>query len=114
MPTIHAASATRPTHLYLYHDRITLEELADLCDDPARDTPGGVEVRAILTYDAENGFFLSAQDGDRILCVQDDDERPVKYRTIEQAIEVLQDVPYLASDVRLVFSSPNDFISTFQ
>ncbi len=111
MATTPAASATRAPHLAHYHGRITLDELANLCNDPARARPGGVEVRAILTYDAENGFLLSAQDGDRILCVQDADRRPVKYRTIEQAIEVLQDVAYLASEVRLNISASSRFFS---
>lgn len=100
-----AASATPVTRLAHYHGRITLDELADLCDDPARAQHGGVEIRAILTYDAKNGFLLSAQDGDRILCVHEDDGRHVKFRTIEQAIEALQDVVYLASDVRLDISA---------
>jgi hypothetical protein len=101
MPTTNASRSARDLHHVCNNDRITLEELADLCDDPAREESDAIKIRVILTYDTDHGFFLSAQDGDRILYVKDDDGRPVKFRTIEQAIEVLQDSAYSDSEVHL-------------
>ena len=45
---------------------LSFAHLAQLCDDPARDLPGGVDVRAVLTLEPEEGFFLSARDGDTV------------------------------------------------
>jgi hypothetical protein len=84
-----------------YLHAITIEQLIDLCDDPKRNMPDSVEVRAILTFDEANGFFLSAQDDENVYSIRQPSGEPLKFRTIEQAIELLQDIPYLCSDVRL-------------
>lgn len=95
----------KPT-LTQYVNSLTLAELSDLCDDPARDQPGGAgEVSVILTYSEECGFFLSAQDGGMLYSVREKNGDPVKYRTIEQAIEVLQDVLFIRTEVRLDISA---------
>jgi|GEM_PF-4674914 len=96
---------TKRKNLCEYLFSMTLDQLDELGDDPKRDESDGTEVRAILTYDSRNGFFLSAQDGKRVYSIVDDDGEPVRFRTIEQAIEVLQDMQ-LASDIRLDLSAP--------
>lgn len=96
---------TKNKNLCEYLFSMTLDQLDELCDDPERDQPGGNEVRAILTYDSRNGFYLSAQDGQRVYTIVEKDGEPVRFRTIEQAIEVLQDLP-LASDIRLDLAAP--------
>ena len=96
---------TKHKNLCEYLFSMTLDQLDELGDDPKRDEAGGNEVRAILTYDPRNGFFLTAQDGQRVYSIVEDDGEPVRFRTIEQAIEVLQDMP-LAADIRLDLSAP--------
>lgn len=107
-PTTTTKTKAKRANLCDYLTSRTLDQLADLCDDPRRAEPGGTEIRAILTYDADNGFFLSAQDGDRIFSIHDKNGEPVKYRTIEQAIYGLQDVLYLCNDVRLDISASSN------
>lgn len=85
---------------------LTLVELADLCDDPARDLPGGVNVRALLSYVAEDGFYLSAQDGEVLHQVIDEAGKPVRFRTIEAAMTMLQTVPGLQTDIGLFQGAP--------
>jgi hypothetical protein len=86
-------------HAYL--QKITIAQLADLCDDPKRDEPGSQEVYAILTFDEANGFFLSARDGETVYAIYQQNGEPVKFRTAEQAIRELIDIPYLCHEVRL-------------
>jgi hypothetical protein len=81
---------------------MTLSELADVCDDPARDLPGGQDVRAILTLDPDEGFFLSALDGPLIYLIVDDRGRRKKFRTVELALAVLQDLSGLNPDIGLL------------
>ena len=78
---------------------ITLGQLEQLCDDPARDLPGGVNVRSILSYEADKGFFLSAQDGELVYLVTDDEGKQVRFRTIEAALVVLQVVSSVSLDI---------------
>lgn len=80
---------------------ITLGQLEQLCDDPARDLPGGVNMRAILSYEADKGFFLSAQDAEAVYQVTDDEGKQVRFRTIEAALAVLQEVSGLSPDIGL-------------
>ena len=87
-----------------YIKSLTLEDLASLCDEPRRNKPGSNEVRAILAFDKERGFFLYAQDEDVIYVIQDDKGKPVLFRTIEQAIDELKEIPYLSPDVCLEIS----------
>lgn len=96
---------TKRKNLCEYLSSMTLGQLDELGDDPKRDESGGVEVHAILTYDSRDGFFLSAQDGKRVYSIVEDDGAPVRFRTIEQAIVVLQDMP-LAADIRLNLLAP--------
>lgn len=82
---------------------ITLAELEDLSDDPARDLPGGTDVRAVLHFDPIEGFFLSARDGDTVYIVVDDKTgKQVRYRTVEAAMNRLQDVSHLSRDISLI------------
>lgn len=80
---------------------VTLSRLEELCDDPARDLPGGTNVRALLSYFPEQGFYLSAQDGEMVYRVTDDAGKQIRFRTIEAAIAMLQNVAGLSSDVGL-------------
>ena len=81
---------------------MSLAHLAQLCDDPARDLPGGVDVRAVLTLEPEEGFFLSARDGDTVYLITDDHGRRTKFRTIELALTVLHNVSGLSPDISLL------------
>ena len=45
---------------------MTMQELEQLCDDPAREKPGGVNVRALLNFEPDIGFYLQARDGDTL------------------------------------------------
>jgi hypothetical protein len=87
-----------------FFQSLTLDELEQRCDDPARDLRGDTEIRAILAFNHEHGFSLLAQDGKALFSIRDAEGRPVQYRTIEQAIEVLQDMSGLSPDVRLDIS----------
>lgn len=80
---------------------LSLKQLMLLCDDPERDLPGGVNVRAVLTLDQEEGFYLSAQDGDKVYLITDDHGRRTKFRTVEVALSVLQNVSGLSPDIGL-------------
>lgn len=79
--------------------RLTLAQLEALSDDPARDQPGGVNVRALLTFNAEDGYFLSAKDGNTIYQVVDDAGNQVRYRTMEDAIYHLHDISGLDPEI---------------
>jgi hypothetical protein len=81
------------------HKSITFAQLLELCDDPARDLAGGVNVRALLTLEPEQGFFLSAEDGETVYQVTDDAGIRVRFRTIEAALGRLQEVSGLRSDI---------------
>ncbi len=73
---------------------LTLFELDDLCDDPARDA-SGQEVLAILTP-AKSGYGLSARDGATVYTIVGEDGLPLSFRSIESALDRLADVPFLA------------------
>jgi hypothetical protein len=81
---------------------LSLSELEELCDDPARDLPGGVNVRAVLTLEPEEGFYLAAQDGDRVYLIINPRGARLKFRTIEAALSVLQSVAGLSPDIGLL------------
>jgi hypothetical protein len=83
-------------------EALTLTQLEALCDDPARDQPGGANVRAILTFVPEKGFFLSAKDGDATHAVNDDRGRQIRFRTIEGAMSVLQTMAGLSEEITLL------------
>jgi hypothetical protein len=78
---------------------LTMSEFEQLCDDPARDLPGGTNMRAVLALVPERGFFLSAQDGDEMYQVTDDAGKPMKFRTIEGALAALQNISGLSPDI---------------
>lgn len=83
---------------------LSFEELERRCDDPVRDLQGGTEIQAILAFNNKRGFTLLAQDGKVLFSIRDAKGKPVQYRTVEQAIEVLRDVSGLSSDIRLDIS----------
>lgn len=78
---------------------ITMQQLERVCDDPARDKPGGINVRALLTFEPETGFHLMARDGDQVYQVTDEAGDGVRFRTIEAALAVLQGVSGLSPDI---------------
>lgn len=67
--------------------------LEELCDDPKRNETKQ-EVQAILTP-IRSGFVLSAKDGGQTYKIVDARGRQVRFRTMEQAVERLLDIPYL-------------------
>jgi hypothetical protein len=81
---------------------MSLSELEELCDDPARDLPGGVNVRAVLTLEPEEGFFLAALDRDSVYLITNAKGGRLKFRTIEVALSVLQGVAGLSPDITLL------------
>lgn len=87
-----------------YIKRMTLNELEQFCDDPARDLPGSKEVQVILAFNVVRGFSLLAQHDNVIYSICNEDGEQVQYRTIEQAIDYLQDLPGLSGDIRLDIS----------
>lgn len=80
---------------------LTFAHFEDLCDDPARDQPGGANIYAILTYVPEKGFSLSALDGDNTHEITDGVGRRIRFRTIEAAVAALQNVPGLSPEIWL-------------
>lgn len=74
---------------------LTLFELDDLCDDPARDV-SGQEVLAILSPANGGGYALSARDGVMVYTIVGEDGLPLTFRSIESALDRLADVPFLA------------------
>jgi hypothetical protein len=87
---------------------ISLAELEALCDDPQRDLAGGVNVRAVLTFVSEKGFYLAAHDGNVVHQVVDGGGNPLRFRTIEAALEALQHLPGLDADIGLVHGDAMD------
>jgi hypothetical protein len=81
---------------------MSLTELEEMCDDPARDLPGGSDVRAILTLEPDEGFFLSARDGEAVYVITDNKGKRMKFRTIEIALGILQNVSGLSPDISLL------------
>jgi hypothetical protein len=86
--------------------RITLPELEALCDDPSRDLPGGVDVRAVLDLYPGDGFVLVALDGETHFQVTDGAGQPLRFRTIESALQLLQDVHHLSKDIGVFLRGP--------
>ena len=94
-----AREATNPKSL-------SLAEFEELCDDPARDMPGGVNVRAVLMLDPEEGFYLSAHDGEKTYLIDEPSGKRIKFRTIESALALLQNISGLSPDIGLLQASP--------
>ncbi len=66
----------------------------------ACDTPGANRVQAVLGACNTTGFALYARQN-RYLHRVTQNGRPVIFRTIEQALDTLVDVPHLASDITI-------------
>ncbi len=81
---------------------LKLAEFEAMCDDPARDAPGGVNMQAVLIFVPERGFFLSAQDGQERLVVTDSEGKQIRFRTIEGAMSVLRGMHGLAGEIILI------------
>ena len=64
----------------------------------ACDTPGANRVQAVLVASNSTGFALYARQN-RCLHRVTQDDRHVIFRTIEQALDTLVDVPHLASEI---------------
>lgn len=85
---------------------LSVPQLQELCDDPERDEPGGENVRAVLTLEPEEGFFLSAQDGKMLYLITDTAGKRKRFRTIESALSLLQDIGGLHPDIGLLQAPP--------
>lgn len=66
----------------------------------ACDTPGANRVQALLVASKAAGFALYARQNRWLHRVTQDDH-PVIFRTIEQALDALVDVPHLASEIAI-------------
>jgi len=78
---------------------VTLDELAELCDMPERNQTGK-EVEAVITPHA-TGYTLIAKDAPLSLAVVDENRQPVVFRSIEQALDRLSEIPYLLPMVKI-------------
>lgn len=84
---------------------MTFTQFEEPCDDPARDLlPGGRNVRAILTFEPDRGFVLSAQDGGQVYQITDKTGQPMEFRAIEIALARLRNVSGLSPDIGLLQS----------
>lgn len=87
---------------------ISFKQFEELCDDPARDIePHGLNVRAILQFEPDKGFYLYALDGQTLYQIHNDRQRPLKYRTIEAAMKSLQSVSGLSQEIGLRLPRPS-------
>ena len=73
----------------------TFKYLRESCD-----TPGANRVQAVLVASNAAGFALYARQNRCLHRVMQDD-CPVIFRTIEQALDTLVDVPHLASEITI-------------
>lgn len=73
----------------------TFKHFCEVCD-----TPGVNRVQALLVASKAAGFALYARQNRWLHRVTQDD-RPVIFRTIEQALDTLVDVPHLASEITI-------------
>ena len=73
----------------------TLKQFCEACD-----TPDANPVHAVLVASNTTGFALYARQNRHLHCVTHDD-RPLIFRTIEQALNTLIDVPHLASEITI-------------
>lgn len=77
----------------------TFEHFREACD-----TPGANRVQAVLAASNTTGFTLYARQSGCLHLVTHDD-RPVRFRIIEQALDILSDVSYLAPEIAIDTSS---------
>ena len=77
----------------------TFKHFCEACD-----TPGANRVQALLVANDTTGFALYARQNSWLHCVTQDD-LPVIFRTIEQALNTLIDVPHLSSEVTIDMTS---------
>lgn len=73
----------------------TFKQFCEACD-----TPDANRVQAVLVASDTNGFALYARQNRHLHCVTQDD-RPLIFRTIEQALNTLIDVPHLAAEISI-------------
>ena len=73
----------------------TFKHFCEACD-----TPGANRVQALLVASDTTGFALYARQN-RYLHRVTQNGRPVIFRTIEQALDTLLDVPHLASEITI-------------
>ena len=76
-------------------DTWTFKQFCEACD-----TPGANRVQAVLVASNAAGFALYARQNRCLHRVMQDD-CPVIFRTIEQALDTLVDVPHLASEITI-------------
>lgn len=73
----------------------TFKHFREVCD-----TPGANHVEAVLVASNTTGFALYARQN-RYLHRVTQNDRPVIFRTIEQALDTLVDVPHLVSEITI-------------
>lgn len=73
----------------------TFKQFCEACD-----TPGAKSVQAVLAASNSIGFSLYARH-DRLLHRITLNDRSVIFRTIEQALDTLADVPHLAPEIAI-------------
>jgi hypothetical protein len=77
----------------------TLDDLERLCDMPERNETGQ-EVEVIITPHT-TGYTLIAKDVPFTLDVVDENEQPLVFRSIEQALDRLSEIPHLLPMVKI-------------
>ena len=77
----------------------TFKHFCEACD-----TPGANRVQAVLVANNTTGFALCARQN-RCLHRVTQDDRPVIFRTIEQALDTLADVPHLGPEIAINIAS---------
>jgi hypothetical protein len=90
--TANCGVRTRPCSL-------TIGGLEELCDDPARNE-SGQEVQAVLTPH-DSGYLLTVRDGRLVYKILNQRGRQMKFRSIDQALDTLSDVPHLLPEVAI-------------
>lgn len=80
-----------------YLNSLTFAGLEELCDDPKRNE-SGQEVQAVL-MPHKSGFALSARDDELTYEIIDERGRQMTFRSIDQALDTLSDVPHLLPEI---------------
>ena len=96
MKTSNTNTSTQPAQIAAFRS-LPFDALTDLCDDPVRNETGQ-EVQAVLTP-LSAGFALSARDGGVTYSILDDNGQPMVFRSVDQALDALADVPFLLPEV---------------
>ncbi|MCE4300337.1 hypothetical protein M0411_17320 [Xanthomonas hortorum pv. vitians] len=88
-------STTTPDKSLSFHN------LEDYCDSLER----GGEIQVILHAERKRGYAMRIDDGTESRVVVDRDGMQLWFRTVDQALEDLADVPYLSENLIIVRSN---------